>query len=216
VCRYFFGKKGEYTAVFFSIIVLFGGVIVYFVLMSNFLYFTGNIVYESLQPNSTMIPSMANKTFTCDIYYDPACPLPKTDDTLMLFRDQLQDESSDFFSYKNLWRLQGSVPVILGLITFPLMNFKSPTFFTKFNVLGTISVFYLIGFVISKTIECGFNVNFTDPTSLNYVKLYNWNFPALTGTLALSFFIHNAILTILRNQKYPENNVSCESLYITY
>lgn len=71
VCRYFFGKKGEYAAVFFSIIVLFGGVIVYFVLMSNFLYYTGNIIYESLQPNSTMIPSMANKTFTCDIYYDP-------------------------------------------------------------------------------------------------------------------------------------------------
>jgi hypothetical protein len=50
VCRYFFGKKGEYVSVFFSIIVLFGGVIVYFVLMSNFLYYTGNIVYgkESL------------------------------------------------------------------------------------------------------------------------------------------------------------------------
>jgi sodium-coupled neutral amino acid transporter 9 len=53
VCRYFFGKKGEYVSVFFSIIVLFGGVIVYFVLMSNFLYYTGNIVYgkESLNKN---------------------------------------------------------------------------------------------------------------------------------------------------------------------
>ena len=45
VCRYYMGKRGEYMAVFFSIIVLFGGVIVYFVLMSNFLYYTGNIVY---------------------------------------------------------------------------------------------------------------------------------------------------------------------------
>lgn len=78
VCRYFFGKKGEFTAVFFSIIVLFGGVIVYFVLMSNFLYYTVNIFYgksffnikrqmlkleplESLQPNSTTLPVMANK-----------------------------------------------------------------------------------------------------------------------------------------------------------
>lgn len=127
----------------------------------------------------------------------------------MLFRELMDDDKSpDFFSYKNLWKLQGSVPFILGLITFPLMNFKSPTFFTKFNVLGTISVLYLIGFVISKAIECGFNVNFVDPASLNYVKLYNWDFPALTGTLALSFFIHNAVLTILRNQKKPENNVN--------
>lgn len=47
VCRYFFGKKGEFVSVFFSIIVLIGGVIVYFVLMSNFLYYTGNIVYGS-------------------------------------------------------------------------------------------------------------------------------------------------------------------------
>lgn len=82
VCRYFYGKVGEFVAVFFSIVVLMGGVIVYFVLMSNFLYFTGNIVYgiiyffityndtvfglESLQPNSTIIPVMTNKTFTCD------------------------------------------------------------------------------------------------------------------------------------------------------
>ncbi|KAI6176231.1 hypothetical protein M3Y97_00776200 [Aphelenchoides bicaudatus] len=207
VCRYFFGKRGEYTAVFFSIIVLFGGVIVYFVLMSNFLYYTGNIVYESLQPNSTMIPSMANKTFTCDIYYDPQfCPMPKDNEMFMLDQGLMKELSSDFFSYKNLWKLQGSVPFILGFITFPLMNFKSPTFFTKFNVLGTISVMYLIGFVISKAIECGFNVNFADPASINYVKLSSWNFPALTGTLALSFFIHNAVLTILRNQKHPENN----------
>lgn len=45
VCRYFWGKRGEYTSVFFSIVVLVGGVIVYFVLMSNFLFHTGNVVY---------------------------------------------------------------------------------------------------------------------------------------------------------------------------
>ena len=32
------------------------------------------------------------------------------------------------------------------------------------------------------------------------------HFPALSGTLTLSYFIHNAVLTILRNQKHPENN----------
>jgi sodium-coupled neutral amino acid transporter 9 len=132
--------------------------------------------------------------------------LPKNDEVSLFFERDYSEEPTDFFSYKNLWKLQGSVPFILGFFTFPLMNFKSPTFFTKFNVLGTISVLYLIGFTISKSYECGFNLNFVDPKSLNYVKLANWNFPALTGTLALSFFIHNAVLTILRNQKHPENN----------
>ncbi|KAI6229400.1 hypothetical protein M3Y95_00527200 [Aphelenchoides besseyi] len=209
VCRYFFGRKGEYLAVFFSIVVLFGGVIVYFVLMSNFLYYTGNIVYESLQPNSTTLPVLANKTFTCDIYYDPNCAVPKNDEVYSLLTDDIPIPiSDDFFSYHNLWRLQGSVPFLLAFFTFPLFNLKSPTFFTKFNVLGTISVLYLIGFTISKACECGFNVDFVNPHSINYVKLFNWNFPALTGTLALSFFIHNAVLTILRNQKHPENNAT--------
>jgi sodium-coupled neutral amino acid transporter 9 len=48
VCRYFWGKNGEYVSVFFSIVVLLGGIIVYFVLMSNFLFYTGNIVHGTL------------------------------------------------------------------------------------------------------------------------------------------------------------------------
>lgn len=39
----------------------------------------------------------------------------------------------DFYNY---WSLQGTVPPILALCAFPLLNFESPTFFTKFNVLG--------------------------------------------------------------------------------
>jgi len=49
-------------------------------------------------------------------------------------------------------------------------------------------------------------MDFANVKSQHFVKLFNWKFPALTGTLTLSFFIHNAILTILRNQKRPENN----------
>jgi len=33
-------------------------------------------------------------------------------------------------------------------------------------------------------------------------------FPALTGILTLAYFIHNCILSIMRNQERPENNVS--------
>jgi len=36
-------------------------------------------------------------------------------------------------------------------------------------------------------------------------------FPALTGILALAYFIHNCIVSIMRNQRNPENNV-CASV----
>lgn len=35
-----------------------------------------------------------------------------------------------------------------------------------------------------------------------------WSFPALTGVAALAYLLQNAVISIVRNQKYPENNVS--------
>jgi len=37
---------------------------------------------------------------------------------------------------------------------------------------------------------------------------FQWTFPALTGILSLAYFIHNAVISIVRNQRNPENNVS--------
>lgn len=34
------------------------------------------------------------------------------------------------------WDLYKTVPIFLGLLIFPFLNFNSPTFFTKFNSLG--------------------------------------------------------------------------------
>ncbi|CAI2350081.1 unnamed protein product [Caenorhabditis sp. 36 PRJEB53466] len=209
VCKSLFGRVGEYSAVVFSVCVLLGGVIVYWVLMSNFLYYTGAVVYEAMQPNSSTIPIMENKTFTCDVY----CPeqmsqwtIPQWEKQMYEAVSELEGDGEDSWSFDKFWTLRGTVPVYLAVALFPLMNFKSPTFFTKFNVLGTVSVMYLLIFVFSKLLECGVNMDFTNPQSIHYVKLANMRFPALSGTLTLSYFIHNAVLTILRNQKRPENN----------
>lgn len=35
-----------------------------------------------------------------------------------------------------VWDLRNTVPVFLALLIFPLLNFNSTTFFTKFNSLG--------------------------------------------------------------------------------
>jgi len=50
-----------------------------------------------------------------------------------------------------------------------------------------------------------FSVNFSE---------FQWTFPALTGILSLAYFIHNAVISIVRNQRHPENNVSAKLLLL--
>lgn len=38
--------------------------------------------------------------------------------------------------FNEVWDLYSTVPVLLGFILFPFLNFKNTTFFTKFNCLG--------------------------------------------------------------------------------
>lgn len=45
VCRYFWGTYGTFLATTFSIIVLLGSCVVYWVIMSNFLFYTGNVIH---------------------------------------------------------------------------------------------------------------------------------------------------------------------------
>ncbi|PAV82297.1 hypothetical protein WR25_07247 [Diploscapter pachys] len=207
VCKVLLGKYGEMSALVFSVLVLLGGVFVYWVLMSNFLYYTGNVFYEALQPNSSTIPIMENRSFTCDVF----CPKEfekRPEEVWYNLVEEMTETAADSTSttFDKFWSLQGTVPIYLAILLFPLLNFKSPTFFTKFNVLGTGSVMYLLVFTFSKLLECGVNLDFHNKNSIHYAALFNWKFPALTGTLTLSYFIHNAVLTILRNQKNPENN----------
>ncbi|KAL3206934.1 hypothetical protein MRX96_039767 [Rhipicephalus microplus] len=99
-----------------------------------------------------------------------------------------------------------TMPIVLVFLMFPVINLKSPSFFFKFTSLGTISVFYLLIYIFIKSANWGVNINFVDKTNLFYTPLFKTTFPALTGVLCLSFFIHNCIISMMRNQKRPENN----------
>ena len=71
------------------------------------------------------------------------------------------------------------------------------------------SVFFIIIITIYWAAIWGVNVNFSDFTSPEYVPMFEWTFPSLSGMLALGLFIHNAIITITKNHEHPEKNVSC-------
>ncbi|ELK12194.1 Putative sodium-coupled neutral amino acid transporter 9 [Pteropus alecto] len=110
--------------------------------------------------------------------------------------------------FEKWWNKSKTVPLYLIGLLLPLLNFKSPSFFSKFNILGTVSVVYLIFLVTLKAIRLGFHLEFHwfTPTEF-FVPEIRFQFPQLTGVLTLAFFIHNCIITLLKNNKNQENNV---------
>ncbi|GIY70800.1 sodium-coupled neutral amino acid transporter 9 homolog [Caerostris darwini] len=198
LCRYLLGPWAEWTAAFFSLIPLFGGAIVYWVLMSNFLYFIGIYAYESIH-FGVNTSHVINSSFP-DVYCPSTFPVNESLDLL----SSSGNSTSDSFYY--FWSMDRFIPLYIAAVFMPLVNLKSPTFFSKLNALGTLSVIYLIIFIIIKGAKWGIHFNTVDPTSISYVDLFKNTFPVLVGTLSLSFFIHNCVLSIMRNQKKPENN----------
>ena len=109
-------------------------------------------------------------------------------------------------THKETFFMAQITPFIL-LILMPMICLKSPTFFTKFNSLGTINIVFLIGVVFYFASQWGINANLDDIHSEHYIPMFKKSFPSLSGMMALGFFIHNAILTILKKNRYQENNV---------
>ncbi|KAM5264699.1 neutral amino acid transporter 9 isoform 2-T2 [Ctenodactylus gundi] len=138
VCRHYFGSFGQWSSLLFSLVSLIGAMIVYWVLMSNFLFNTGKFIFN--------------------------------------FIHHINDTDS-----------------ILST------NTSNP---------GTVSVLYLIFLVTLKAIQLGFHLEFHwfMPTEF-FVPEIRFQFPQLTGVLTLAFFIHNCIITLLKNNKNQENNV---------
>ncbi|PNI24063.1 SLC38A9 isoform 9, partial [Pan troglodytes] len=118
VCRHYFGSFGQWSSLLFSLVSLIGAMIVYWVLMSNFLFNTGKFIFS------------------------------------------------------------------------------------------TVSVLYLIFLVTFKAVCLGFHLEFHwfIPTEF-FVPEIRFQFPQLTGVLTLAFFIHNCIITLLKNNQKQENNV---------
>ncbi|XP_006889620.1 PREDICTED: putative sodium-coupled neutral amino acid transporter 9 [Elephantulus edwardii] len=204
VCRYYFGSFGQWSSLLFSLVSLIGAMIVYWVLMSNFLFNTGKFIFNFIHH----INDTDSVLSTNDSNY-VICPSAKGDGH--------PDNSSAIIFYTNdtgvqqfekWWNKSRTVPFYLIALLLPLLNFKSPSFFSKFNILGTVSVLYLIFLVTFKAVCLGFHLEFhwVTPTEF-FVPEIRFEFPQLTGVLTLAFFIHNCAITLLKNNKNQENNV---------
>ncbi|CAH0548905.1 unnamed protein product [Brassicogethes aeneus] len=187
LCKELLGKWAEILAKIFSVVVLIGADIVYWILMSNFLYNSVLFFYDFINSKAS---SDANMTVLC--------PKEAIWDLKNVTNLNLDIEKSPFEQY---WNLHSTVPIFLAVVMFPMLNFKSPTFFTKFNSLGTVSVGYIIFFVAVKSYSFGINLPNWDQEI--YLKS---TFSALSGMLSLSYFIHNIIISIMRSNKNQQNN----------
>ncbi|TRY84235.1 hypothetical protein DNTS_028929 [Danionella cerebrum] len=115
--------------------------------------------------------------------------------------------------FEHWWSKTNTIPFYLIVLLLPLLNFRSASFFARFTFLGTISVLYLIFLVTYKSIRLGFHLEFHWFESTKFfVPEFRSLFPQLSGVLTLAFFIHNCIITLMKNNRHQENNVRDLSL----
>ncbi|KAG6439704.1 hypothetical protein O3G_MSEX001005, partial [Manduca sexta] len=115
LCRSLLGGWAEVLAHGFSLLVLLGANIVYWILITNFLYFTVNYFIDLHSSNTTEY----NSTLLCPNAVNESLLIPRA----------AAPESP-------YWGLHTTAPLYVAIIVFPLLNFRNVSFFTKFNSLG--------------------------------------------------------------------------------
>ncbi|XP_045159989.2 sodium-coupled neutral amino acid transporter 9-like isoform X2 [Mercenaria mercenaria] len=207
VCKEYLGRWAEVIAFVSSLLTLLGGMIVYWILLSNFLYNVVTFIYHHAQGDEVSTKGSS----------DPICPSKSPHANHSHTSPNISMTTSDHShdaTFSRWWDEQKTVPIMLVVVVLPLINFKSPTFFTKFNALGTISVTYLVCFAMKNAISWGIHLDFHDSTSPVYVHEFKSTFPIITGISALAYFVHNCVSAITRLQRHPENTV--RDLIIAY
>eukprot|EP00051_Salpingoeca_urceolata_P009728 m.118164 g.118164 ORF g.118164 m.118164 type:complete len:508 (+) comp16420_c0_seq5:184-1707(+) len=95
-----------------------------------------------------------------------------------------------------------TVPIMLVLVVFPLLNLRDAKVFTKFNSFGVIAICFVV-FVVVYFVAVNHNDSPVAAFHFNNLDLARGSVFSLTGVASLSFFIHNGILSIVRNAKDP-------------
>uniref|UniRef100_A0AAY4DUX8 Neutral amino acid transporter 9 n=1 Tax=Denticeps clupeoides TaxID=299321 RepID=A0AAY4DUX8_9TELE len=215
ICKYYFGAFGQWSSLFFSLVSLIGAMVVYWVLMSNFLFNTGKFIY-----NYAHDVNMSDTDFGTNGSDRVICPFPESDHggNCSIGAFYVSNNATQPTVFDQWWSKTNTIPFYLVILLLPLLNFRSASFFARFTFLGTLSVVYLITLVTIKAIRLGFHLEFHWFESTAFFvpgHLYHCLrplFAQFTGVLTLAFFIHNCIITLMKNNKHQENNVRDLSL----
>ncbi|RWS27008.1 amino acid permease F13H10.3-like protein [Leptotrombidium deliense] len=193
-CYLIFGRWAQIVCIFSSLVTLIGTCVVYWILMSNFLFNVVDYVYDFETSNQSFVIRVNGNE---DVFCEQKAQSVNISKSIV-------EEENFFHTY---WHPTQTVPFILAFFVAPVLLIKSPTVFMKCNAIGTLSVIYLLAFVIFKAGKWGFfNINFNDKSSVNYAPLFSSKFAIQTGILSQALFVHNCILTALKLNRNPENN----------
>lgn len=111
-------------------------------------------------------------------------------------RSSVTDTPSPIFD--KIWTEQ-TAPLIIMLFLFPLINLKEFGVIVKFNTLGVLTIIYLLFYI-------PFVSFYKREIDFKETKQFEDRFFYLGGILTLAFFIHNCILSILKNNRRPGNS----------
>uniref|UniRef100_A0A8C2DE58 Neutral amino acid transporter 9 n=1 Tax=Cyprinus carpio TaxID=7962 RepID=A0A8C2DE58_CYPCA len=195
VCKYYFGGFGKWSSLVFSLVSLIGAMVVYWVLMSNFLFNTGKFIYNYVHNVSSSDAFGTNGTDRGEC----------TQGSIII---------TGLFHTAALEKQKLQTVVDLRLLLCSRLTYSSRKFIAcNWNTLSTLSVVYLIFLVTYKAIRLGFHLDFHwFDSSTFFLPEFRSLFPQLSGVLTLAFFIHNCIITLMKNNKHQENNVRDLSL----
>uniref|UniRef100_A0A4W4H724 Neutral amino acid transporter 9 n=1 Tax=Electrophorus electricus TaxID=8005 RepID=A0A4W4H724_ELEEL len=198
VCKHYFGEFGKWLSLLFSMVSLMGAMVVYWVLMSNFLFNTGKFIY-----NYVHNINISDTEFGTNGTDKVVCPYPDLDPHSNSSAGLSYHSDNSTALFNHWWSKTNSIPFYLIVLLLPLLNFRSASFFARFTFLGkVVNIVYLqpLCTLCRVNVVCSFCAEF---------RLL---FPQLTGVLTLAFFIHNCIITLMKNNRNQENNVRDLSL----
>jgi sodium-coupled neutral amino acid transporter 9 len=134
VCLHYLGRNAYVVAVIFSVLTLMGACMVYWVRSEP----RASAFAAWLRPRSWAQVLMSGFLFTVvDYFHDPSAGSTNATGVAAWEPTGTLQQGEDQHWHK-IWNKQ-LVPIYLVILLFPLINFKSLTFFTKFNSLGMLA-----------------------------------------------------------------------------
>jgi sodium-coupled neutral amino acid transporter 9 len=99
------------------------------------------------------------------------------------------------------------------VILYPIVSKKDISLFIKVNSYGVIFICITVVFILSYGFYSFTDTNFIISNADNdyesnvrNISLFRNKFSSLAGMMSLGYFLHNISLSIVRENRYPENN----------
>lgn len=184
MCRDYFGWIGEKSAWVASVFVFFSAMCAYDILMTDSLFENAKAFRQIAANSPTPLP---------DVWWCSSIPfLSNPFHTLLICGE------SAFLNALPLQRTDIAAAGLIFLVVFPLTNLKGFTVLVKLNSVGIACVLYIMGFIIVQSLA-------VEGVKMPVPPLQP-RFYFLGGVMMLSFFIHSAIISIMKNNRNQEKN----------